>query len=237
MKNKTIKRISLAVFLLFAFIFVAKFARPAILKLYVTSGVGNCQKIPILCIAPETESVNYEVNKEYLAELVPYTLEEIKASCPKEFKVIKETISKTYYKKKRQQGNSVIYLLYQKPDFFMGLFPQLKKAGIKNDTEFVSRTMHARIDSISNLTDTFFVINKSIFTPDLGDQKNTKIIKFSLNDKNGFLSYNFDASGNYFDCNMFNDKGDFFKVYIKDRAKILDLGKALAIISTVQKIE
>jgi len=77
---------------------------------------------------------------------------------------------------------------------------------------------------------------KSLFTPDLGDEKNVKMVKFAIGNKKGFISYNLAPAGNYFDCNIINNRGDFFKVYIKDRAAVLDLKNVLAIISTLEKV-
>jgi len=39
---------------------------------------------------------------------------------------------------------------------------------------------------------------------------------------------------NYFDCNIINNAGDFFKIYIKDKGASLDLDKVVAIISTAE---
>jgi hypothetical protein len=62
------------------------------------------------------------------------------------------------------------------------------------------------------------------------------MIKFISNDKKGFLNYSIGETGNYFDCNLFNEAGDFFKVYIIDKSTTLDLDKVFAIISTVKKV-
>lgn len=88
--------------------------------------------------------------------------------------------------------------------------------------------------------------------------------QFRLNGKRGFINYNLgDQSGiasspqpaasvakqsprndgqglyapvNYFDCNIIDDQGGFFKIYIKDDGARLDLNRVLAIISTAEKI-
>ena len=52
LKQKGIKYISIAVTLLAAVLFVAKFGGPSLLKSYVETGIGTCEKIPILCMAP-----------------------------------------------------------------------------------------------------------------------------------------------------------------------------------------
>ena len=74
---------------------------------------------------------------------------------------------------------------------------------------------------------------KSVFTPDIGDQKNVKIVKFKTADNKGFITYNFTASENYFDCDVIKDDDAFLKVYIKDKDRKLDLDKVIAIISTL----
>lgn len=223
--------------LLLAIAFVAKFASPRILRLYIETGIGNCQKIPVLCIAPEKEIVISDINKEYITELIPYSFPEIAISLPAGFTGIKERITKVYYKKgKRKHTGSAIYLLYKKPNFFVGLFPQLKKQGIANDYEFFSYMMYATPKAINNLRDAFFVIMKSIFTPDLGEQRDIRMFEFSCADKKGFITYSSSHSENYFDCNVFNISGDFFKLYIKDKEASLDLDKVLAIISTVNTV-
>ena len=228
------KYISIAVVLSFSLLFVAKFGGLAILKAYVQAGIGNCRTLPLLCITPEKELVSPEIDKTYLQELLPYTFPGIEISIPKGFTVIKGSVTKVYYKKRKYDAESpVIYLLYQKPIFFINLFPQLQKQGIENNYEFVNRTMHAQFTNIDNLTDAFFVIMKSVFTPNLGEQKNIKIVKFKTSDKKGFITYNLTPSENYFDCDVISDDDAFFKIYIKDKGAKLDLNKVLAIISTL----
>ena len=221
--------------LLLALAFVAKFGRAAVLKTYIELGIGDCKKIPILCVLPEAEIINPQINKEYLAQLTRFEFPEMEISLPKDFSVIKERINKVYYKRNvRQQAGAVAYLLYEKPNFFIGLFPNTNKQGIKNDYEFISRTMHATTSGIDNLTDTFFAVMKTVFTPDLGDEKNVRIAQFTIGEKKGFVTYNLNDGENYFDCNIVNSREGFFKVYIKDRGVNLDLDKVLAIISTVK---
>ncbi len=75
---------------------------------------------------------------------------------------------------------------------------------------------------------------KSIFTPDIGNQHIAKMIKFKIGDKKGFINYNMAKPINYFDCNVLDEKGNFFKVYIKDKGARLDLNNVFAIISTLK---
>jgi len=237
MKKKKFSRyVSLAVVFSLAVLFVAKSAGPSLLRLYIETGIGTCQKIPILCMAPSQGITKAGINKEYAAGLLPYRFPKIEISLPRGFTVVQETIKKVYYKRRhRVHEGAVIYLLYEEPDFFINLFPQLKKQGIADDYEFIKHTMQAKIEEIKNLNDAFFVIMKGIFTPDLGEQKNVKMAYIALPGKRGFINYNLAKPDNYFDCNIINSKGDFFKVYIKDKGANLSLDKVLAIISTVYR--
>jgi hypothetical protein len=135
----------------------------------------------------------------------------------------------------RQHNTPTIYVLYEPPDFFIDLFPQLKKQGISDNYGFIKRIMFAKSKEVKNLTDTFFMIMKGIFTPDLGDQKNVRMVEFKLADKKGFINYNLGKPDNYFDCNVISNAGDFFKIYIKDKGATLDLNQVLAIISMANK--
>jgi len=242
-KVRFIKYFTITIVLFSSILFVAKFGGPAILKAYVQTGVGNCETLPILCIVPEKEALNPEINKTYLQEFLlysfpgkelPYFLPCMEVSIPKGFIVIRGSLTKVYYKRRKYNAKSpTIYLLYQKPKFFINLFPQLQKRGIENNYEFVNRTMHAQFTNIDNLTDAFFVIMKTIFIPNLGDQKNIKMIKFATADKKGFITYNLTSTENYFDCDVINSDDAFFKIYIKDKGAKLNLNKVLAIISTL----
>lgn len=238
MKHKALRYICLAVFFVLAILFVAQFGGPSILKLYIETGIGNCQKIPILCKTPQ-EAINAaRINKEYIGELVLYKFPKMTIFIPKGFNVVQEVIQKVYYKKyKRLYSGAVIYLLYQPPDFFVKLFPQVKKQGINDNYTFLRRTMFARIEDVQNLTDTFFVIMKGIFIPDLGNQNTVRMSQFVMAEKRGFINYNLRERDNYFDCNIINNTGDFFKIYIKDKEAKLNLEKVLAIISTATSIE
>ena len=78
---------------------------------------------------------------------------------------------------------------------------------------------------------------KSIFTPDLGQQCLCKMVNFEMGDKRGFINYTMAKPNNYFDCNVLDPKGNFFKVYIKDANGRLDLNNVFAIISTLEPID
>jgi hypothetical protein len=232
-KQAVIKYVSLIIFLLAAVLFVAKFAGPSFLRLYIEAGIGGCRKIPIFCMAPSEEISVAEINRAYLAELIPHRFRKVEISAPKGFSVIQEMIKQVYYKRqKRPHSGAVIYLLYKEPDFFAELFPQAKKQGVKDNYDFIRRVMFARVKNIANLTDAFFVIMKGVFIPDLGEQKSATMAQVILPGKRGFINYNFAKGINYFDCNIIGQEGDFFKIYIKDRGAQLDLEKVLAIIST-----
>ncbi|MCX5706696.1 MAG: hypothetical protein NTW13_03405, partial [Candidatus Omnitrophica bacterium] len=142
-----------------------------------------------------------------------------------------------YYKKKKfVSAEPVIYLLCQKPAFFANLFPQSKATGADTNYKFIKATMFANLSRIKNLNETFFIILKSIFIPDIGNQNTARMIQFKVADKVGFINYNLTPSENYFDCDVFNEKGDFFKVYIKDISSTLDLSKVGTIISTASAL-
>lgn len=237
MKRKIKKYIYIAVVLFFGVLFVIKFSGAAILRLYLESGIGRCKEIPVFCITPNPKPVNQAVNKEYNSGLIEYQLPQIQINVPKEFKIIKQQVTKIYYKKKKfKSKNSVMYLVYEPPGFFTGLFPQLKKQGINNDYEFISRIMNTKMSGVQNLTDAFFMVMKGIFIPDLGDQHNVEIVRFSGEKQKGFIGYNLNEKENYFNCDIIMDEG-YFKVYIKDSMKKLDLEKVLSMISTIKKID
>lgn len=237
-KEKIIRIFLSAILSILAIAFLIKFGGPPTLKLYVSTGIGDCQKIPLLCMAPQEKIINPNIDKEYILKLLPYEFPQIKISIPPGFTVVQEKITKVYYKKKkRQHSGAVAYLLHQEPGFFIKLFPRLRQQGIRDDYEFFSRMMYARLSDIKNLNDAFFVIVKSIFTPDLGTQRNVRMAQFELGDKKGFISYNLTGRSRYFDCNIVNQDGHLFKLYIKDKDAVLDLDKVLAIISTVKRID
>ncbi|MFA5145164.1 MAG: hypothetical protein WC723_04075 [Candidatus Omnitrophota bacterium] len=233
------KYISIAVLLLLGILFIAKFGGPAILRLYIETGIGTCSKIPILCLAPEG-TINSEINKAYAAELVPHKFPQMAISIPmtisipKGFSIVQQRTKRVYYKKRRpEQKQPIIYLLRQEPGFFINLYPRLKKEGIADDYEFLKRVMYAKPADIKDITGAFFLIMKSIFIPDLGDQRNAKMAQFSIAGRKGFINYNLAGPEHYFDCNVINAQGAFFKIYIKDKGANLDLDKVLTIVSTV----
>ncbi len=231
-KNTLTRWITIAVTITLAILFVAKFAGPNILRFYIESGIGTCKKIPILCMAPADKIISPDIDKIYVAELRPYRFPKMEIYLPKGFTLVQETVKKVYYKrKKRPDLGSIAYVLYEEPGFFINLFPLLKKRDIKDNYEFIRRTMYANLNNIRSLSDAFFVIVKGIFIPDLGNQKNVMMREFRVSDKRGFINYNLGQTNNYFDCNVIDDNGAFFKIYIKDRSAALDLDKVLAIIS------
>jgi len=243
MRIKIIKYVSIILVLFCGLLFVAKFGGPALLRAYIKSGIGDCDTLPLLCILPENQIDNPQPDKVYLQTLVPYyfpdkllpyPLPAMNVSIPKGFTVIRGNITKVYYKRKKYSHKEpTIYLLYQKPKFFVNLFPQLKKEGIDDNYKFLNRVMTAKFINVASITDAFFVIMKSIFIPDLGDQKNIKILRFLMGGRRGFVSYNLGSSENYFNCDIVTKDDAFFKIYIKDRARKLDINDVLAIISTM----
>jgi hypothetical protein len=229
---------SLGTYLLLLIIFVvligivAKFSGPVFLKSYVKTGMGTCQKMHILCLAPIETINNRKIDKEYIKGLIPYEFPKFTISLPRGFSVIQETIKKVYYKKeKRESTDKVCFAMHQPPNFFVSLFPQLAKKGVDSDYEFIKRTMYASENQIKNLQDVFFVIMKSIFIPDLGDQKKVKMVEFEIGNMKGFINYN--ISNEFFDCNVINEAGGFFKLYIRDKSASLNLNNVLDVIATI----
>jgi hypothetical protein len=94
--------------------------------------------------------------------------------------------------------------------------------------------MESKTSQIKDLGDVFFAVMKSVFIPDLGDLNTVQMARFQIPGKHGFINYNVSDSGNYFDCNIFTENKEFFKVYIKDRNAELNVGKAITIISTLK---
>lgn len=234
MRNKIIKWFTLILVLCASIAFVVKFGLPQLLRAYIINGIGDCSKIPILCMKPQDTAEVFTTDKIYIQELLPYKFPKTELRAPKGFKVVQELVAKPYYKKNKQKSvEPVIYVLHQPPGFFIKLFPQVKGAGVKNNYEFMYRLMHANESGIKSVDDAFFVILKSIFTPDLGDQRAAKMIQFKLDGRNYFISYNLTGKVYFFDCTILPKEGDFFKVYIKDKFKTLDLNKVFSIISTI----
>lgn len=225
--------------------FVIKFAGPNILRQYISYGIGNCKNIPILCMQPENNIFKPEINKEYLDTLIPQNFPKMSIAVPKGFDLVQELIKRPYYKKNHfnnhTNNKAVIYLLLQEPGEFIKLYPDVRKQGINDNAEFIRHLMRANLDQLNNLTDAFFVIMKSVFTPDIGNQSTAKMIKFELGEIKGFINYTMAKpalrSDNYFDCNVLDKKDNFFKMYIKDAGARLDLNNVFAIISTLKPIK
>lgn len=217
--------------------FVVKFAGHKILKQYISYGIGDCKNIPILCMQPQDYTFRPAINKEYLDTLIPQDFPKMSVSVPRGFALVQELIKKEYYKKRHANNKAVIYLLFQEPGAFIKLYPDVQKEGIRDNTEFIRHLMRANLDQLNNLTDAFFVIMKSVFTPDIGNQSTAKMIKFELGGIKGFINYTMAKPDNYFDCNVLDEKGNFFKVYIKDAGSRLDLNNVFAIISTLKPIK
>jgi hypothetical protein len=235
-KSKIPKYIALTIFFLAACLFVAKRAAPEILTYYIKSGIGDCRTIPVLCINPEEVLMRPETDRQFQEQLIPYKFNKMSIMIPKGFNVMQETVKKVYYKRrKRQEDADTAYLLYEPPGFFTELFPTLKKVGINDDYSFIRRAMYAHIDKINGLVDAFFVIIKGIFIPNLGSQQTVRMAEFAMPGMRGFINYNLTGSGNYFDCNVFNIHGDFFKIYIRDLKGRLGLTEVFTIISTAKK--
>jgi hypothetical protein len=237
-KNKLTKKILIAIFILISIIFISLFAGKTILRLYIETGIGTCRTIPILCIKPTEKINNPVIDQDFLATTTRFSFSEpeTEINMPKEFKVVCGEEKKVYFKRLKNNWSSkqpIAYLLYRRPRFFVTSFPEVtKNSDITDDSIFIERTMTATLPEVNNLTDAFFVIMKSIFTPDIGDQKNVKIIYFTMEDKRGFISYDITPKANYFDCNIVSNKGEFSKIYIKDTNKSLDLNKVMSIIYT-----
>jgi hypothetical protein len=236
MKKKKANILSAVFVSIAAIAFVIFFAGPNILRAYIETGIGNCAKIPMLCKTPTQTIVNPEIDKDYLSTLIPYKFSRLSISAPKGFAVIQELEKKPYYKKRlNHQKESVIYTFRQDPGYFTKLFPQVKGSGINDNYDFIKRLAFAKIDKINNLNDAFFIILKSIFTPDLGDQNKVISASFDMPGKKGFINYNLFDKEYYFECNIISKGDDFFKVYIKDKGARLDLQEIFAIISTLDK--
>ncbi len=238
MSNKFLKRISITIMLLAALAFVVKFGGPQILRQYISVGIGNCKKIPILCVIPNDEILKPEVDKTSTKDFLTYKFPKMSVSAPKGFSVVQEMIKKYYYKKNlKQSADSIIYVLHEEKGYFIELFSDAKKLGVKDNFEFLRRTFNARPDEIKNLSDAFFVIMKSIFIPDIGDQKTAVMTQFRLGDKYGYITYNLAKEVNYFSCDMTTDTDAYFKIYIKDKGAKLTLNDLFAIITTLAKID
>jgi len=130
----------------------------------------------------------------------------------------------------------VIHLLIQEPGALIKLYPDVQKQGVNDNYEFMRRLNYASLSKVENITDAFFLIMKSVFTPDIGNQSTAKMIQFQFLDFKGFINYSMAKPNNYFDCNVSDSAGNFFKVYIKDIGARLDLNNVFAIISTLKPV-
>lgn len=223
--------------IILALLFVIKFAGERFLKMYIEAGVGNCKNVPVLCMEPEKNTLYPSVDEDYInTQLIAYQFPKIKIKLPNGFNVVQELKKKIYYKRHEDEMGDfpIVYLLHQDPGFFLSLYPQLKKEGINDNYDFIKKMMETRLDKMRGLTDAFFIIMKGIFTPNLGNEKNLTTISFQLKDLKGFINYNLQEEANFFDCDIINSNDDFFKVYIKDKNKVLDLDKLFSVISTVK---
>lgn len=235
MTARAIKVVYISIALLLAGLFVARFGLPAVLRAYVITGIGNCQKMPLLCAVPEKELVNPPVDEECVAELYRYKLTGSEICLPKGYPLVRDEIESAFHKKGRVVARGpAIYIFYEKPGFFVNLFPQVRKQGIGSNYEFLSRMMHASLNSINSLTDAFFTIAKTIFIRDLGNQKTLRIIEFAFADKKGFIAYSLSKWENYFDCSIIDSRDYLITLYIKDKGARLDVDKVISIISTVK---
>ncbi len=224
------------IILVLAVAFVVKFAGPNILRQYISFGIGDCKSIPILCLQPEENIFRPQIDKEYVETLVPQNFPRMSVAVPKGFNLIQELIKRNYYKKRHSGNQAVIYLLHQDPGAFIKLYPDVQKQGVKDNAEFINRLVNANLSKVNTITDALFIILKSVFTPDLGNQGIVRIIKFQIQDKKGFISYQLAKPNNYFECNVLDEKDNFFKIYIKDIGSRLDLNQVFGIISTLKTI-
>lgn len=219
--------------------FIIRFGGSSILKQYIAYGIGSCKNIPILCMEPNELIIQPQpANQDYLQGLVLQKFPRMSILCPKGFSVVQELIKRPYYKKNRWlDKGKIIYLLPQEPGEFLKLYPDVKKQGVKNNYDFIERLNSANLNKLKNITDAFFIIMKSVFTPDLGNQGIVKMIRFNLPNSRGFINYNLSYPDNYFDCNVIDSADNFYKVYIKDIGNTLDLNKVFAIISTIKPLK
>ncbi len=228
--------ITRSLLLIAGLVFIIKFAGPNMLRQYISFGIGDCKTTPLLCMQPEEKIFTPQINADYLATLVTYAFPKLSISAPKDFTLVQELLKKQYpgRKKIKSINKAVIYLLIQEPGSFIQLYPEVEIAGVRDNREFIRRLMYAHLNQINSLSDAFFVIMKSVFTPDIGNQSTAKMIKFKLADRQGYINYFMAKPNNYFDCNVFDAQGNFFKVYIRDIGAALDLNKVFTIISTLK---
>ncbi len=224
-----------SVLLALALLFIAKFAGPSLLRLYIQGGLGDCSKMTVFCKLPWESFDNAAPDGEFIDSCIDYDFPKMSALAPRGFSVVHERITRVPHKKKvDRKDDSIIYFYHEGPDFFVNLFPQVKKTGISDDYKFIERVMNARFNEISTIADAFYVIVKGVFTPDLGkDQAQIRMARFAIAGKKGFINYSLGTEANFFDCNVI-DKSGYFKVYIKDKGRQLDINKVLFIVSTLR---
>ncbi|MBL7070257.1 MAG: hypothetical protein ISS27_02145 [Candidatus Omnitrophica bacterium] len=232
-KDRFIKSIAITIFILVSIAMVIKFQGALFLRMYVMFGIGDCAKIPILCMTPGERVISESFDQQEPEDFISHIFSDMSIRVPRGFTVVEREIKRVYYKKNKHIGKgAIIYLLYRPPGSFMSLYPQLKDSGVYSDYEFFRRLMFADERKIKSINDAFFVIMKGIFTPDLGDQTKVQMAALNLEEISGFINYNIGGKENYFDCNIFDSQGNYFKIYIRDTKAVLDLDKVLAIIST-----
>lgn len=232
-KDRFIKSITITIFILASIALVIKFQGPLFLRMYIRFGVGDCAKIPILCMTPGERVISESLDHQEREDFIVHDFPNMSIRVPRGFTVVQREIKRVYYKKNKHIGKgAIIYLLYREPGSFMSLYPQLKGSGVDSDYEFFRRLMFADERKIKSINDAFFVIMKGIFTPDLGDQREVRMAALNLEELSGYINYNIEGDQNYYDCNIFDSQGNYFKIYIRDTKAMLDLDKVLAIIST-----
>jgi len=232
-KDRLIKIIAITVFILASIALVIKFQGALFLRMYVRFGIGDCAKIPILCMTPGERVIPESFDHQQQEDFIAHNFSDMSIRVPRGFTVVQRETKRIYYKKNKHIGKgAIIYLLCRPPGFFTGLYPQLKDSGVNSDYKFIKRVMFADERKIKSINDAFFVIMKGIFTPDLGDQKNVRMAAFSQGEMSGYINYNIEDKQNYFDCNIIDSQGNYFKIYIRDTKAILDLDKVLAIVTT-----
>lgn len=235
MANRFFKPFALLLILGAAVLFIIRFGGPQLLSFYVRSGLGKEVHLPIFYSARKEERAVTAVSEQVLAQLRPTRMENVELGVPKEFVIFKGALKRSYYKKwPPKSAGSQIHLLTQPKNYFVRLNPQVMAQGVSDDYEFLRRVQDARLDRIRSISDAFFVIMKGIFTPDLGDQKDLRTVTFTLPGKRGFLTESHASEGDFYDCNFFDDRDRYFKLYIKDLNRSLSRSGVLAIVSTVR---
>jgi len=233
-KNKVVKNLTIGFILTGSLLLLIKLSGLQFLKAYVQAGIGTCKTNPILCLVPSEGAPRINIDKGYLEELALYRFDNFQIRLPKNFLVVKEITKKMYYKKMRnRRSGSVAYLLAGERGFFLDLFPESKKMGIADDYEFLRRLFSANLSQFRDIHDAFFIVLKSVFIPDLG-QGPVQMFKFDQEGQRGFVTYGLTKGYNYFDCDVFDERGRFFKVYIRDKGARLDLEKVATILSSIK---